>query len=264
MLKVAVANQKGGVGKTSIALGIAGALGAAGHRPLVIDVDPQANATAALDPADPVWTTSDLLRPDPETGEVIPGSLAQAIMPSSSAWPGVSVVAAELSLASREQDQTVGREFRLRVVLEDVTGHSIALIDCPPSLGQLSLNAFVAADVVLLVTEPAAASLRGLAAVADTIEQVRKFYNPDLRLAGVIVNKHQPGRIDPRNRLEELELAFGNQLWLPLVPDREIVNRAYGAAVPVHAFGPQGRDVADVFDQLATRLLEMVKTETLA
>lgn len=264
MLIVAIANQKGGVGKTSVTLGLAGSLAAAGHRPLVIDLDPQANSTAALDPADPVWTTSDLLRPDPETGEVISGSLAQAIVTGSAAWPGVSLVAAELSLASREQDQTVGREFRLRTVLEGVGRHDVALIDCPPSLGQLSLNAFTAADAVLLVTEPAAASLAGLAAVVDTVEQVRKYYNPGLRLAGVVVNRYRSGRIEPESRMVELVEAFGDQLWTPLIPDREIVNRAYGAASPVSAFGTAGREVADVYDVLAVRLLATTEAEARA
>lgn len=255
MLTVAVLNQKGGVGKTCLALGLAATLGREGQSTLIIDLDPQANATQALDPSRAPWTSNDLLRPNPETGEVVPGSLLDAVTEASPAWQGVSLVPSELALAAREQDQVLGREFRLRTVLEKADGHAVALIDCPPSLGQLVVNALVAADAALLVTEPAAASLKGVAAVADTIDQVRKYYSPGLRLAGVIVNKHQPGRIEARTRVAELAGVFGDQLWQPLIPEREVVNRAYGAAVPIHAFGTAAAEVTEALAVLAHCLL---------
>jgi chromosome partitioning protein len=247
-------NQKGGVGKTSLTLGLAVALAEAGRRPLVVDLDPQANATAALADGAAAWTSNDLLRPDPDSGDVVAGSLAEAIAAATPAWPGVSLVAAEMALASREQDQTVGREFRLRAVGQGVNTHDLALIDCPPSLGQLALNALVAADAVLLVTEPAAASLSGLAAVGETIEQTRRYYNPSLRLAGVVVNKHQTTRVEARTRVDELSDAFGEQLWQPFIADREVVNRAYGAGQPVQSFGAAGRSVAADYAALADLL----------
>jgi chromosome partitioning protein len=111
-----------------------------------------------------------------------------------------------------------------------------------------------------LVTEPAAASLKGVAAVADTVEQVRRYYNPDLRLAGVVVNRHHPQRIEARLRMDELVQAFGDQLWWPMVPDREVVNRAFGARVPVHAFGAVAADVVDAYEALATRLLAVAES----
>lgn len=261
MYMVAVMNQKGGVGKTSVTLGLAAALADVGLAPLVIDLDPQANATAALAPRDITWTSSDLLRPDPDTGEVVSGGLAEAIVAAADEWQGVGVVPAELGLASREQDQSVGREFRLRTVSQGVDTHPLALIDCPPSLGQLALNALVAADAVLLVTEPAAASLAGLAAVAETIEQSRRYYNPALRVAGVVVNKYHSNRIEARSRMDELNEAFGDQLWVPFIADREVINRAYGAGQPVSAFGSSGVSAASDYSALAKLLVAFAGKE---
>lgn len=187
MIRIAVVNQKGGVGKTTVTLGLAGAAQAAGMRVLVVDLDPQANATLGLDVdlGDDSRDINDVLAAD------IKGVLIDAAVPSG--WgPGVDVVPSSLALAAQESDLTLGSEFRLRKAGEGLDGYDLVLVDCAPSLGRLVVNALVFADFALVVTEPSAPALQGVGAVLDTIGVVREHYNGHLRLAGIIVNRVPP------------------------------------------------------------------------
>lgn len=164
---IAVANQKGGVGKTATTVNLADAWARNGHRVLVIDADPQANATSILDvEIDPVEsrTLLDVLAAV-ATGQAGSGALAAAIHPAGPAWGGIDVVPAQRELASREADTAPGREFHLRAAMDGaIEEHDVVLVDCPPSLGALTLSALTAATGVLIVTEPRASSVDGGAA----------------------------------------------------------------------------------------------------
>ena len=250
---VALCNQKGGVGKTTLTVNLADALVQQGRRVLLIDADPQANATThvGLDTTPP-FTLNDVLTVDPATRQVAAGIIAEAAVPAGEGWHGLSVVAAELALAGRQEDQDLGREYRLRTALEgSLDQWDVVLIDCPPSLGQLTVNALTASDTAVLVTEPRAASVEGLAQMTRTLATVRRHFNDGLNLAGVIVNRYRPDRRDRVEWVDRLRGDYGGHLLEPFVPEREVVATAASAAQPLSAYGTRSREVTDALTTLA-------------
>lgn len=254
---IAVCNQKGGVGKTSITVGLADVLSAGGRRVLVVDADPQANATTHLGiTTAPPFTLDDVLTVNPTTGQVASGVIAEAAVSAGPGWSATDLVAAEPALASREQDQHLGREYRLRTAMEEaLEGWDVVLIDCPPSVGQLTINALTAADAALLVTEPRAASVDGLAQMTHTLAAVRKHFNPTLHMAGVVINKHQPTRRDAAEWSAQLDSDYGDRLLRPYIPEREVVATAASASSPLSAYGARGREVLDALSAIANQVL---------
>src|SRR4051794_41089734 len=159
------ANQKGGVGKTTVAVGVASALAERGANVLLVDLDPQASATKLLGVAvDERCTVADvLLEPDRYR-------LCDAV--TELAW-GFAFVPAETVLASREARRSTGDEFVLRRQLDRMLGYDVVLVDCPPSLGVLTINALTAASHLIVVTEPSFLALQGIEELLETSELVR-------------------------------------------------------------------------------------------
>jgi chromosome partitioning protein len=242
---VTILNQKGGVGKTTVTLGLASAAAAAGHRVLVVDLDPQGSSTwvLGLDPAEVEVSAAEVLG---RTGA------ARAMVPSS--WGGeVWVLPSSVRLLDRDHG---GNPARLGEALADVADqfHAV-LIDCPPSLGSLSLAALSAADHALIVVEPSALSLRGVGAVADLVDEVWGSHNPDLDLAGVIVNKVPAVSAEAERRYDDLTRDVGKRaVWQPVVPQRVVVNQAIGERRPIHSYGARAWEVSEAFDQLWAKL----------
>jgi len=254
MSVVAVLNHKGGVGKTTVTLGLASAARQAGAKVLVVDLDPQASSTWSLgiEPDDATLGVSDMLEIDE------PGAAADAIVESG--WgPGVDVLPASKGLAARERDDVKRPEKRLRRILTGVSAtYDVVLIDCPPSIGSLAANALTAADFALIVVEPAAYSLRGVTAVADLIDDVWDRLNPALDFAGVVVNKMPAVSAEADRRYEELGDMVGRRaVWKPAIPQRVIVNQALGERLPLHDYGYRAREVTAVFDELYARLVRL-------
>jgi cellulose biosynthesis protein BcsQ len=252
-------NQKGGVGKTTVTLGVASAAQAAGHRVLVVDLDPQGSATwvLGLDPAEVTASTAEVLASSSSSGAA--ASAEKAV--SASGWgDGVDVVPASARLHRWEHAGTRDAQ-RLRTALTDVgADYDAVLIDCPPSLGHLTTSALSAADLALIVVEPAALGLRGISAVADRIDDIWDADNPDLDLAGVVVNRVPAISTEAERRIDELGKVVGRRaIWQPFVPQRVIAGQAISERRPIHAYGYRAADLAEAFDALWAKLRRRVR-----
>ncbi|NEK96601.1 ParA family protein [Modestobacter muralis] len=253
---IALCNQKGGVGKTTLTVNLAQTIADTGRRVLVIDADPQANATTNLGVVveDDTLTLNDVLTVEPRTGRVRAGSVVDAATPAGEGWnPLIEVVPAERGLATREQDQNLGREYRLREALSGTLEQwDVVLIDCPPSIGPLTVTALAAADAALLVTEPRAASVDGVAQIVATLDLIRMHFNAGLEIAGVVINRHNTQRVDRTDWAATIQATYGDLVLDPFVPEREAISQATSGAVPVSTIATEsGRSVTAALQLIA-------------
>lgn len=250
----AVLNQKGGVGKTTVVLGLAAAAQRAGDPTLIIDLDPQGSASWAtgVEATDEYLSVGDVIR----TGS---SQVAEAATVTSGWGEGVDVLPASFNLIDREGDQhDPDSILRLRrAVTPLLDRYRYVFIDCAPSLGPITRTGLALADRLLLVVELSALSIRGAETVLRVVEDVWHDTNPNLDIGGVIVNRAPAVSIEAHRQEEALNRLMGSEaVWHPFIPQRTILNEAVGDRLPVHALGYRGRDIAEIFDQLYARLAQ--------
>lgn len=256
---VAVLSLKGGVGKTTVALGIASAALHRGARTLVVDLDPQGNATASLDPpaaeygldhvlsSAPGATLESAIAPSPWGDEldVLTGSENLELLNEPGTDQRASALAGALAQFGTEDDEETAD-----------SRYDVVVLDCPPSLGTLTRSALLAANSALLVSEPTMYAISGAGRALEAIENIQAQGNPALRPAGVLVNRFRAKSYEHQFRIDELRDEFGGLVMPTAIPDRLVLQQAQGACTPIHQWNsPAAEELSLTFNMVLAKIL---------
>jgi chromosome partitioning protein len=233
----AVVNQKGGVGKTTTSVNLAACLADQGHRTLLVDIDPQANATSGLG----------VVRPEPTMAEILLDGrdLAEAIIPTRVDGLDIAPCAPDLAGAAVELPARADRERLLARALAPVAGrYRFVFLDCPPSLDLLTVNALVAAHRLIVPVQCEFYALEGLTRLLETVTAVQAGLNPDLRVAGMLMTMHDPRTRVSGEVIAEVRRHFGHLAFATVIPRNVRLAEAPSHGEPVIRYDPSSTGAA--------------------
>ena len=253
-LKLAIINQKGGVGKSTTAVNLAATLGEQKYKVLVVDLDAQGNATGGFgyDKTNCEISTYDCLLDDEvKTEEAI------VKVETENVW----LIPATIELAGAESElvQAIAREMRLKEALDEIDGvFDFILIDCPPSLGQLTVNALAGTDKLIIPIQCEFYALEGLSKIIDSMNMVKKRINRELEIFGVVITMYDKRTTLARQVSEEVEKFFGKKMFKTKIPRTVRLSEAPGYGEPITTYDSKSKG-AEAYRDLAKEVIKRYK-----
>ena len=226
---ISFANQKGGVGKTTSAVNIAASLGILGHRVLMIDLDPQGNATSGVGIAKKSLKGT--------TKELLTGDIPAAELVLETEYNNLSIIPTNISLAGAEFDlfDYEESEYRMKKALEPIKdSYDYIIIDCPPSLGMLTVNAFAASDGIVVPMQCEFYALEGLSQLMITIKRIKQLYNPSLSVTGILITMYNGRLLLSMQVISELKKHYADKLFSDNISRNVRLSEAPGFGKPVY------------------------------